>query len=110
MSAVRRRSQTAATKTKTKLAHYRGNPAGTHSMSRNHGWPLCGHREAAPLLRSEFKSRAHLDIARPADAAVPQPELIAAGCAGHVVVEGLSSPLAGTGKGVPVEQVEELGP
>src|SRR6266568_1616196 len=65
--------------------------------------------KAAPLLRSEFKSRAHLDIARSADAPVPQPELIASGCAGHVVVEGLSSPLAGTGEGVPVEQVEELG-
>ena len=87
-----------------------GNPAGTHSMNQKHGQPLSGHREAAPLPRSEFKSRAHLDIARPADAAVPQPELIAAGCAGHVVVEGLSSPLAGTGEGVPVEQVEELRP
>src|SRR6266581_2028797 len=65
--------------------------------------------KAAPLLRSEFKSRAHLDIARSADAPVPQPELIVARCAGHVVVEGQSSPLAGTGEGVPVEQIEELG-
>ena len=63
--------------------------------------------EANPPLRSEFKSRTHLDIARAGNGTIPFSEV----SAGHVVGEGLAAASAAVAGGIedmPVPQVEEL--